>query len=411
MDRRSTSCGWMAFRTSRCGSDAPILPALHKASRSGGHGSRISMRSKHASRSICVVRRRRSGTFRYPAMCSRRRSSARRGRSSIRPSRLRHSEESVVPRRLIKTIELALLALFMHAGLASLTAAQSARPYPTEPIRIVVPFGPASGPDFAIRALQPALAEILKQSVRVENRPGANSIIGTRAVATAAPDGYTLLGASTGFSTIESTTSQPGFSPMQDFRPVGFSARSAGYVLVVSAKSSYATMQDLIAAGKRSPVFYGSPGIGNTLHLVAALFAEKTGAPAKHVPYPGVADAVLATARGEVDFTFATLAAVIGPVQSGDLRAIGYAGLTPLPELPSAPLVSSVARGFRLAEPWAGLLAPARTPDPVIMTLNNALNRASEDPKYKTALQAGGYVPAANSPEEFRAFLEQNISD
>jgi tripartite-type tricarboxylate transporter receptor subunit TctC len=316
-----------------------------------------------------------------------------------------------VPRRLIKTIQLALLALFMHAGSASLAAAQSSAAYPAEPIRIIVPFGPASGPDFAIRALQPALAEILKQSVRVENRPGANSIIGTRAVATAAPDGYTLLGASTGFSTIESTTSQPGFSPMRDFKPVGFSARSAGYVLVVSAKSSHATMQDLIAAGKRLPVYYGSPGIGNTLHLVAALFAEKTGALFKHVPYPGVAEAVLATARGEVDFTFATLAAVIGQVQSGDLRAIGYAGSTPLAELPSAPLVSRVAPGFRLADPWAGLLAPARTRDSAIMILNNALKRASEDPKYKTALRAGGYTPASNSPEEFRAFLEQNISD
>src|SRR5262245_66664827 len=146
----------------------------------------------------------------------------------------------------------------MHAGTGSLVSAQS---YPAEPIRIVVPFGPASGPDFAIRALQPTLQEMLKQSVRVENRPGANSIIGTRAVATAAPDGYTLLGASTGFSTIESTTSQPGFNPMRDFKPVGFSARSAGYVLVVSAKSSHATMQALIAAAKRSPVFYGSPGI------------------------------------------------------------------------------------------------------------------------------------------------------
>jgi tripartite-type tricarboxylate transporter receptor subunit TctC len=170
-------------------------------------------------------------------------------------------------------------------------------------------------------------------------------------------------------------------------------------------------MQDLLATAKRSPVFYGSPGIGNTLHLVAAFFAEKTGAPVKHVPYPGVADAVLATARGEVDFTFATLAAVIGQVQSGDLKAIGYAGLTPLTELPSVPLISRIAPGFRLAEPWAGLLAPARTPDSAIMILNNALKRASEDSKYKTALQAGGYVPASNSPEEFRAFLEQNIAD
>src|SRR5262245_42269209 len=290
--------------------------------------------------------------------------------------------------------------------------AQTAPPdYPARTIRIIVPFGPAGGPDFSVRALQSVLQETIKQSVRVENRPGANSIIGTRAVAMAAPDGYTLLGASSGFSTIGITTSQAGFSPMRDFKPVGFSARSAGYVLVVSARSSHATMQDLIAAAKKSSVFYGSPGIGNTLHLVAAFFAEKTDMPAKHVPYPGVADAVLATARGEVDFSFATLAAVIGQVQSGDLRAIGYAGSTPLAELPSAPLISSLVPGFRLAEPWAGLLAPARTPDFAIMILNNALKRASESPKYKTALQAGGYTPASNSPEEFRAFLEQNISD
>src|SRR5262249_11666033 len=131
----------------------------------------------------------------------------------------------------------------------------------------------------------------------------------------------------------------------------------------------------------------------------------------KHVPYPGVADAVLATVRGEVDFAFGTLASVIGQMQSGDLRAIGYAGSAALDEMRSVPLVASVAPGFRLAEPWSGLLAPARTPDQVVAILNNALKRASEDPKYRATLQAGGYFAASSSSEEFRAFLEQNISD
>ena len=112
---------------------------------------------------------------------------------------------------------------------ATLSAYRATPAYPAEPIRIVVPFGPASGPDFAIRALQPTLAGHSQAAGRVENRPGANSIIGTRAVATAAPDGYTLLGASTGFSTIGSTAAHLGFDPMKDFKPVGFSARSAGY--------------------------------------------------------------------------------------------------------------------------------------------------------------------------------------
>jgi tripartite-type tricarboxylate transporter receptor subunit TctC len=289
--------------------------------------------------------------------------------------------------------------------------AQTASSYPAEPIRIIVPFGPASGPDFAVRALQQVLQETIKQSVRVENRPGANSIIGTRAVATAAPDGYTLLGASTGFSTIEITTSQPGFDPLKDFAPVSLTARGAGYLLVVSSKSPFTTMADLVAGAKKSEVFYGSPGIGNTLHLVAALFAEKAGGTFKHVPYPGVADAVLATARGEVGFAFATPPAVIGLLQSGELRAIGYAGSEPLPEMPTVPLVSSFAREFRIAEPWSGILAPAKTPGPVITVLNSALRRATEIPRYKTLLEPGSYRPYSSSPEEFRSFLEQNISD
>jgi tripartite-type tricarboxylate transporter receptor subunit TctC len=262
-----------------------------------------------------------------------------------------------------------------------------------------------------MRALQPTLQEVLKQPVRVENRPGANSLIGTRAVATAMPDGYTLLGASTGFSTIGSTAAHLGFDPMRDFKPVGFSARSSGYLLVVGAKSPYQTLQALIATGKTSTVYFGSPGIGNTLHLVAALFAERTATPFKHVPYPGVADAVLATVRGEVGFAFATLPAVIGQIRSGDLKAIGYAGSVALAEMPSVPLVSTVAPGFRLAEPWAGLLAPGKTPDTAVAILDGALKRASTDAKYKTMLETGGYKAASSSPEEFRAFLEQNISD
>jgi tripartite-type tricarboxylate transporter receptor subunit TctC len=289
--------------------------------------------------------------------------------------------------------------------------AQEGRGYPSEPIRIIVPFGPASGPDFAVRALQASLQDVVKQSVRVENRPGANSIIGTRAVATSAPDGYTLLGASTGFSTIASTTAQPGFDPLNDFVPVGLTARSAGYLLVVSSKSTIASMQELVAQAKKTPIFYGSPGIGNTLHLAAALFAEKTGAAFKHVPYPGVADAVLAASRGEVTFVFATPPAVMGQIQSGDLKAIGYAGSSPFAELPAVPLISSLAPEFRLAEPWSGILAPAKTPEATIAVLNGALRDVAALPKYAAALQAGGYRPESSSPADFRAFLAQNIAD
>jgi tripartite-type tricarboxylate transporter receptor subunit TctC len=289
--------------------------------------------------------------------------------------------------------------------------AQTATSYPSETIRIIVPFGPAGGPDFSVRALQSVLQETIKQSIRVENRPGANSIIGTRAVATAAPDGYTLLGASSGFSTIEITTAQPGFDPLKDFAPVGLTARAAGYLLVVSAKSPFKTVSDLVAGAKTSEIFYGSPGIGNTLHLVAALFAEKVGVSFRHVPYPNLPEAVLATARGEVGFVFSTPPAVMGLVQSGELRPLAYAGFEPFPELPTVPLVSDVARGFRIAEPWTGILAPARTSEAVISVLSGAMRRAIEMPRYKTLLEAGSYRPHFSSPQEFKTFLEQNSSD
>jgi tripartite-type tricarboxylate transporter receptor subunit TctC len=170
-------------------------------------------------------------------------------------------------------------------------------------------------------------------------------------------------------------------------------------------------MADLVAAARKSEIFYGSPGLGNTLHLVAALFADRAGVSFKHVPYPNLPEAVLATTRGEVGFVFSTPPAVMGLLQSGELRALGYAGSEPLPELPTVPLVSDFARGFRIAEPWTGILAPARTPDPVISVLSNALRRAVEMPRYKTLLEAGSYRPHFSSPKDFKAFLEQNVAD
>jgi tripartite-type tricarboxylate transporter receptor subunit TctC len=303
-----------------------------------------------------------------------------------------------------------LLALALHLP-ATAAAADPAGFYPQQPVTIVLPFGAGSGPDFAMRTLQPALAQALKQSVIIENRPGANGAIGTRAVALSAADGYTLLGASTGFSTLAGTTAKLGFDPINSFAPIGLSAESAGYLLVVKASSPFATMQDLIAAGKKSQLFYGSPGTGNTLHLVAALFAKRTKTPFKHVAYSNLADAVLAAARGEVTFVFATLPAVLGQLQSGELRAIGYAGSAPLPEMPSVPLVSSVVPGFHLAEPWAGLLAPANTSAAAVSSLSDALKHAAADERYKTSLQAAGYTAAWSSPAVFKAFLQQNIAD
>jgi tripartite-type tricarboxylate transporter receptor subunit TctC len=115
--------------------------------------------------------------------------------------------------------------------------------------------------------------------------------------------------------------------------------------------------------------------------------------------------------RGEVSFLFSTPPAVLGLLQTGELRALGYTGTQPFPDMPAVPLVSDFVKGFRIAEPWTGILAPAKTPEPVIAYLSDAMRRAVEVPRYKTLLEGGGYYPYFSTPQEFRAFLEQNFAD
>ncbi len=294
---------------------------------------------------------------------------------------------------------------------ACLAYGAAAQTFPTRPLRVVVPWPVAGGPDIGTRAMIPAFEKQLGQTVIVENRPGANSITGTRSVAAAAPDGYTLLSGNTAFSLNPAAKLQLPYDSLNDFVPVGEIGRGTGYIVFVAPSSGITSVPELITSCKKRDCFYGSAGIGNATHLAAAVFSAKTNTPMKHIPYPGVADSMHALLRGEVTVAFVTPAAGTGKALNGELRAIAFTGDTPLKELPEVPLLKEYVQGFRLSGAWLGLFAPAGTPKSVVETINAALRRAGKNTDVEEQLSRLGYIPSDRSPEEFADFVRNDIAD
>jgi tripartite-type tricarboxylate transporter receptor subunit TctC len=283
------------------------------------------------------------------------------------------------------------------------------QPYPNKPIRIVVPYSPGGSPDVFARTISSRLAQQLQQSVVIENRPGANGTIGARAVAMAPPDGYMLLLANSTFATNSSSRKNLPYDSLKDFVPIAGIGRSAGSLMTVSTKTSIRTPAEFINEAKRSKMFFGSSGAGNSTHLIGALFAVRAGIVLGHIPYPGAAESLHAVVKGEVHTTFMSTAASAGMIRSGDLRAIGFTGDKPYPDYPDAPSLSSVVPGYRISGAWAGLLAPAGTPAEIVTLLNRAIRAAANDPAVASVIRKGGSEPDDSSPAEFAAFVRSEI--
>ncbi len=306
----------------------------------------------------------------------------------------------------MRMIRRVLLAASLSAGAAR---AQAQAAFPSQPLRVIVPFAPGGAPDITARILAPTFGEALGQPVVVENRSGANGLIGSQAVATARPDGHTLLAVSSSFAINPAIFRTLPFDPRRDFAPVGCIVMSPGYLLVVAATSPITTVAQLIEAARQRTLFYGSPGIGNSNHLATAQFAQAAGVEMEHVPYRGGAEAVTALLSGQVQLLMSAPASVLPMIQSGQLRAIGFAGDAPFAQLPQVPLVSATLPGFRPVGAWHGLFAPAATPSPAIDTLNAALRRTLRMPAVKEAMAREGYDTPEMSPPEFRAFVEREL--
>ena len=298
--------------------------------------------------------------------------------------------------------------LFLAVALCS-SAAHGQQQYPASPVRVLVGFTAGSGPDLQARTISQQLATDLKQSFYIENRLGANGTIAARTVAQAAPDGLTLLFSSSSIAPTPHIYKSLGYDTLTDLRPIATSGILDGLLVLVEAKSPFKSIADLIAAAKAGRVLYGSPGVGNALHLAPEVFAKTAGITLQHVPYKGASEVATALLGGSVQMMFVTPVSVIGLVKEGKLRALAFTGSKPFPEFPDVPLLKDIVPGYQQAGSWGMFYAPGKTPDAVVDKLNTAVREALKVPAVAGIMQRDGYVPDNRSAAETAAFFRKEV--
>jgi tripartite-type tricarboxylate transporter receptor subunit TctC len=290
---------------------------------------------------------------------------------------------------------------------AALPFGAAAQDYPTRPITIVFPGGAGIEPDRIARTVADKLKDKWGQPVVVENRPGAGGNVGAQAVANAAPDGYTLLFTGAGALTISKMIySKLSYDP-EAFVPVS-TVVATPLVLAVNANSPIRTLQQLIAAARERPdrLNYASAGSGTTTHLTGELFKSMAGAPMTHVPYKGLAPAMTDLLGGQVDVGVFDIGTALPQVRAGKLRALAVTTAQRSPLLPDVPAAAEAVPGFSSAFAFV-MVAPAKTPQPIVDKLSAAIGEAIRSPDVARTLVDKGTQPVGSSAAELSAFLAQ----
>jgi len=286
-----------------------------------------------------------------------------------------------------------------------------AQNYPAKPVRLVVPFGPGA-PDSVGRLLAAGLQDQLHQPFVVENKPGANGIIGTQTVTSAAPDGYTLLVTSTSIVVNPSMQKTLPYDLSKDIAPITNIATGEALILGVNASVPAKNVQELIALSKQpgSRLSYGSPGVGNTLHLASELFKARTGMVMEHVPYKGAGPAIAALIGGEIQVMIMTPPLSLPHIRSGKIRPLAYTHSRRASFLPDVPMMKEAGvNGMEIDGGWYGLFAPAGTPPAIMEKLQTATRAAVTEPKLRERFEALALTPVGNGPAEFRKFFQEQI--
>lgn len=302
------------------------------------------------------------------------------------------------------------IALWSLASLLSLPllAPGSAFAYPDQPIKIIVTFPPGGSADIVIRALQPLLAEDLRQPIVVENRAGAGGNIGIGAVAQAAPDGYTLGVAAAGVLTVNPHLNRVAmsFDPAKDLAPVTLLAEIP-FVLVASQKSNFASVTDVVAAARTRPadLSIGHGGNGTAMHLTSALFNQKAGVSIQLVAYRGSAPATVDVLAGHIPLAVLDIPSSGQLIREGKLKALGVSAAKQVVFLPGVPALSELGLSGFESVGWFGIVAPAGTPPDIIRRLNAAFVKALNDPAVIEKVRILGAEPAPSSPEDFAKFI------
>jgi tripartite-type tricarboxylate transporter receptor subunit TctC len=303
-------------------------------------------------------------------------------------------------------------ALGMAAGALLLPSGAQAQAFPSQTIRIVVPYPPAGPTDALARIIAQELQAANGWTVIVDNKPGASGALGTREVAKAEPDGHTIgLGTNQTHATNAILLKDAGYDPLTDFVPLAGLA-DLQHALVVRKELPAKTVGELVELAKKSPgaLNYGSTGAGSASHLAMELFKAKTGTDMVHVAFRGAGPMALEIVGGRIDLAFSTLPSVLGLIQSGDMRALAIASDNKAPQLPDVPLLKAQGVAGGEADAWLALFAPAKTPAPVLETLSKAVLAAIAKPEVAANAVKQGIAVNVRPGPAFRKYQEAEIA-
>jgi len=304
-------------------------------------------------------------------------------------------------KRLIATAAIVLLA----APFAS------AQDYPKRAITLIVPYAAGGGTDNVARALAKSMSEKLGQPVVIDNRGGGGGVIGNKLVAKADPDGYTLLFVSSSFVTHAATEATPSYDVVKDYEPIAMIGR-APLILVAHKGVGAKTVPQLVAASKKTAegINFASSGPGTVLHLAGELFKLRTGANMTHVAYKGSGPATADLLAGRTHVFFTTIPAMAQHVKTGAVDLLAVTGDVRSPLFPNVPTVTEAGVAKYNITTWWGVLAPAKTPAPIVAKLNKAINELSATEAMKTRLASEGATSYSGSPADFGSMLSSELA-
>jgi len=303
----------------------------------------------------------------------------------------------------------------MLRGAMALTLALAVTPalaqnYPTHPVKVIVPYGVGGSADVFGRFLAAKLTESMGQGFVIENRPGGGAVIGTDAVAKAAPDGHTILIMSNTHTVNESLMAKKPYDLLKDLAPVT-GINSQDLLLVISPKVKANTLKEFIALAKSQPgkLNYASSGPGTPYHMAGELFKHMAGVDIVHVPHKGSDQARTAVLGGQVDMMFDAISTIVSHVNAGKLKALGTTGKKRSAVTPNIPTVAEAGLPGYEATIWLGVMAPAATPKPVLEKLAGAIAKIVNAPDVKEKWAEQGAVPMAMTPDEFGKFIREDV--
>jgi tripartite-type tricarboxylate transporter receptor subunit TctC len=318
-------------------------------------------------------------------------------------------KEGVVKKlhQFVSTVFLAILPIMAFAQTAT---AESASQFPSKPVRLIVPFPAGGGADAIARVIAQGLSERLGQSVYIDYRSGANGNIGMEFAATAPADGYTMVIATSNTWAVNPTIYKASFDVVKDFAPIIQVTSSPG-IVVVNPSLPVRSVQELIALAKAEPgkLDYGSAGMGSFGHLCGVMFAVMSGTKMTHIPYKGSAPATLDAISGSIPLLFSDALAVLPYLQSGMLRGLAVTSIKRVPLFPDLPTLDEAGLKGYDNSTWTAIAVPAATPKDIVAKLNREMAAVLSMPRTQEKIAAAGATIVGGTPEQFAAFLNEEI--